>query len=188
MKSPPDIAQGTTPESRFTEMYTEHYAEVLRFVRRRAHPLNVDDVVSDTFTAAWLRRADLPTPVLPWLYRTARNVMLNTDRGGNRQRAVAVRLAGESARASTSGIDELEQRLDLELMFRSLTERDQELLALDVWEQLSARDAAAVLGCTRAAYSMRLTRARRRLATLLRVDDPIPLPHEPLEGSKASAY
>src|ERR1700712_1787951 len=61
------------PAAHFEQVYADHYAEVLRFVTRRAHPLNVDDVVSETFIAAWQRRDVLPTPPLPWLYRTARN-------------------------------------------------------------------------------------------------------------------
>lgn len=44
----------------FTALYDAHYSDVLRFVRRRAHPLVVDDIVGETFLAAWRRRAELP--------------------------------------------------------------------------------------------------------------------------------
>ncbi|WP_327723448.1 sigma factor-like helix-turn-helix DNA-binding protein [Streptomyces europaeiscabiei] len=54
--------------------------------------------------------------------------------------------------------------MDLAAAWQALAPADQEVLSLHVWEQLSAKDAAKVLGCTRAAYAMRLTRAKRRLA------------------------
>jgi RNA polymerase sigma factor (sigma-70 family) len=183
MKSPPDAA--------FTAMYGEHYAEVLRFVRRRAHPLTVDDVVSETFMAAWLRRSSLPSEPLPWLYRTARNVMLNSVRGAGRQQALAVRIASLTAVGADRGtddVDHLERRLDLRSAFAQLHTADQEVLALDVWEDLDSRAASTVIGCTRATYSMRLTRARRRLAALLSAYDAHPLTHESLNGTKAHAY
>jgi DNA-directed RNA polymerase specialized sigma24 family protein len=44
---------------------------------------------------------------------------------------------------------------------------DREVLALVAWEGLDARRAAAVLGCNVGAFTMRLTRARRRLRAVL---------------------
>ena len=178
---PRDVARmKAQPHQRFTELYGEHYLPVLRFVRRRAHPLNVDDIVSETFLAAWIRRDDLPDEPLPWLFATARNVMLNSQRGSTRQRALAVRLGSSpvdvsrvlpgSDRADDS-IAALESRLDCEAAFSTLSPRDQEVLALCAWEDLDASDAAQAIGCSRATYSMRLTRARRRLAKLLAAAD-----------------
>ncbi|MGO4425277.1 sigma factor-like helix-turn-helix DNA-binding protein, partial [Streptomyces sp. MCAF7] len=57
--------------------------------------------------------------------------------------------------------------MELAAAWQSLAPADQEVLALHVWEDLAARDAAKVIGCSRAAYAMRLTRAKRRLAGLL---------------------
>ncbi len=178
------------PDAHFAQLYADHYAEVLRFVTRRAHPLNVDNVVSETFIAAWLRRETLPTPALPWLYRTARNVMLNSARGSGRRQALALRVAahagcgfgGYGGYGGYEGADDvaaLERQLDLRAAFSALSAADQEVLVLHVWEDLDARAAAAVIGCSRATYSMRLTRARRRLAALLR-ETPSPVPASPL--------
>lgn len=52
------------------------------------------------------------------------------------------------------------------------------MLALQIWEGLNGREAAAVLGISRAAYSMRATRARRRLAAAVspETSDPEPSP------------
>jgi RNA polymerase sigma factor (sigma-70 family) len=169
-----------TSAAAFSATYRQTYAEVLRFVRRRAHPLAVDDIVSETFTIAWAKRHALPREPLPWLYNTARNVMLNSARAGERQKAVAVRLAGfaetfdaagvgtgAGASDGSSDIAALERRIDLAAALMTLSDSDQEVLALSAWEDLDARAGAQTLGCSRATYSMRLTRARRRLAALL---------------------
>jgi RNA polymerase sigma-70 factor (ECF subfamily) len=79
-------------EAQFTEVYRAHYADVLRFVHRRAHPMNVDDIVGETFLAAWRRRRELPEDPRPWLFGTARKVMLNAHRGMRRHTALAVRI------------------------------------------------------------------------------------------------
>lgn len=151
----------------FTRMYHEHYTDVLRFVRRRAHPTHVDDVVGETFLTAWRRRRELPEQPRPWLFRTARNVMLNTHRGADRQAALAVRVAEHRPDEAYDAMGDVVARLDMAVAWRQLTPLDQEVLALHVWEDLDARAAATVLGCGRAAYAMRLTRARKRLAALL---------------------
>lgn len=158
-------------EAQFTDVYRAHYEDVLRFVRRRAHPMNVDDIVGETFLAAWRRRRELPDNPRPWLFGTARNLMLNAHRGMRRQSALVVHIqqsdpAGrpEPAVDATAQVD---NRMELVAAWQSLAPADQEVLALHVWEGLAARDAAKVLGCTRAAYAMRLTRAKRRLAGLL---------------------
>jgi RNA polymerase sigma factor (sigma-70 family) len=156
-------------EHEFTVLYREHYDDVLRFVRRRAHEAAVDDVVADTFLTAWRRRADLPRDARPWLFVTARQLLLNEGRGRNRQEALAVKIGTIGERHDDTDV---EARLDLVAAWRSLAPDEQEVLSLTVWENLSQADAATVVGCTRAAFSMRLTRARRRLAELLAVADP----------------
>jgi len=155
-------------EAQFTDVYRAHYEDVLRFVRRRAHPMNVDDIVGETFLTAWRRRRELPEDPRPWLFGTAGKVMLNAGRGMRRHSALAVRVRNASGGgAQDPSVDptaQADSRMDLAAAWQSLSDADQEVLALHVWEQLSAKDAAKVLGCTRAAYAMRLTRARRRLA------------------------
>ena len=153
-------------EDQFTHVYRAHYEDVLRFVRRRAHPMNVDDIVGETFLAAWRRRRELPENPRPWLFGAARNVMLNANRGMRRQSALVVHIQQAAAAGHVPAVDataQVDSRIDLVAAWQSLSPADQEVLALHVWEGLEARDAATVLGCTRAAYAMRLTRAKRRL-------------------------
>ena len=151
----------------FTELYRAHYPAVLRFVRRRAQAADVDDVVSETFMAAWQRQEQMAAAPLPWLYRTARNVMLNTSRAAGRREGLAVRIASMREDEPTDPIIRFEQQHDLAPAWNSLDPLDQEILALQVWEGLNGREAASVLGISRAACAMRATRARRRLAVAL---------------------
>ena len=153
-------------EDEFTDVYRAHYEDVLRFVRRRAHPMNVDDIVGETFLAAWRRRRELPEDPRPWLFGTARNAMLNAHRGQRRQTAVAVRVMENGGDDNYDSLTQAEERMDLVAAWRQLSATDQEVLALHVWEGLPDRDAATVLGCSRAAYTMRLSRSKRRLAKL----------------------
>ncbi|MFI1728764.1 RNA polymerase sigma factor [Streptomyces acidicola] len=155
-------------EAQFTEVYRAHYEDVLRFVRRRAHPMNVDDIVGETFLTAWRRRRELPEDPRPWLFGTARKVMLNAGRGMRRQTALVVHVQQVVETVShdrtVDATAQVDSRMELVAAWKSLPPADQEVLALHVWEGLAAKDAAKVLGCTRAAYAMRLTRAKRRLA------------------------
>jgi RNA polymerase sigma factor (sigma-70 family) len=151
-------------EHAFTALYRQHYDDLLRFVRRRADDASVDDIVAETFLTAWRRRADLPQEVRPWLFRTARHLMMNAKRGADRQDALAVKIGTTAEPTAALTQDEM---IDLQAAWRLLSDSDQEILALGVWEDLPQAQAAAVLGCTRAAYAMRLTRAKRHLADLL---------------------
>jgi DNA-directed RNA polymerase specialized sigma24 family protein len=47
-------------QDEFGTLYEAHFDDVRRFVRRRADPPSVDDVVGETFLIAWRRRRELP--------------------------------------------------------------------------------------------------------------------------------
>jgi RNA polymerase sigma-70 factor, ECF subfamily len=151
----------------FTELYRAHYPAVLRFVRRRAREADVDDVVSETFLTAWRRQEQMAAAPLPWLYRTARNVILNSNRAEGRRAGLAVRIASLREEEPTDPIVRFEQQHDLSRVWGSLDPLDQEVLALQVWEGLNGKETASVLGISRAACAMRATRARRRLVAVL---------------------
>jgi RNA polymerase sigma factor (sigma-70 family) len=147
---------------RFAAIYDANYSDLCAYVRRRAHPDDVDDIVAETFTIAWRRRAHPAADARPWLFRTAANVLRNHARSRRRQLEIAARsYAGPDAMADR------DNDLDLVTAWRSLRRIDQEVLALHAWEQLPDGQAAAVLGCSRATYAMRLSRAKRRLASIL---------------------
>jgi RNA polymerase sigma-70 factor (ECF subfamily) len=153
-------------ESRFRALYADTYADVLRFAQRRVHPSHAEDVVADTFLAAWRRLDTAPKrtgDTRAWLFGIARNCLLNTRRGLGRQNALAVRLA-ELPTTAPAGEDEgVVSRLDLAAAWRALSAAEQETLALTVFDNLNSAQAARVLGITATSYRLRLLRARRAL-------------------------
>jgi len=156
----------------FVSAYKANYVDVLRYVQRRTRPELVEEIVAETFLIAWRRRDVLPDEPRPWLFRTAANVLKSTMRREGRQVDLALR--SYQPEVATSDPD---ASLDLALAWRQLTVKDREVIALHAWEGLSDTEAAEVLGCTRSAYAMRLTRAKRRLVKTLSRSDLTNDPH-----------
>jgi len=168
MPSPGDRAR-VLPDAdrRFESCFRDHYAAVLAFaIRRLPDRATADDAAAETFAIAWRRRELLPDEPLPWLYGIALRVAANQRRSGARRWRLGERLEHEaSSRASTpEPADTLDRRDAFSRAFERLGESEREVLRLVAWDGLDTREAAAVLGCSAAAFRVRLHRARRRLA------------------------
>jgi RNA polymerase sigma-70 factor, ECF subfamily len=155
-------------EARFREVYDAVYVDLLRFVRRRVHPTHAEDVVCDVMLVAWRRLDDLPADVSDaraWLFGVARKTLQNARRREDRHDAVAVRLAELRQLGADAGAhpDLVAHRVDIAAAWPRLSASDQEAIALSVLDELSAPEAAAVLGITAVAFRLRLSRARRSL-------------------------
>lgn len=154
---------------RFRSIFGIAHPDVLRFVLRRSSPDVAEDIVADTFLVAWRRVADLPVDLdgaRAWLFGIARNQLLNAQRTERRREALAVRLAdvvGMRGGATPDAADSVAGRLDVAHAWHRLSDTDQEVLALTVFEQLTSGHAAAVLGISPGAYRVRLSRARAEL-------------------------
>jgi RNA polymerase sigma-70 factor (ECF subfamily) len=151
---------------RFTALYREHHLRVRDFAQRRVGTDLAQEVVAETFLVAWRRLDDIPGVAIPWLYRVALYEIANL----RRRQAKAVRLhdalrqggAGAAREDQVGEVTELAHAVAI--AFGNLKERDQEILRLAAWDQLSSSQGAAVLRCSVSAYRMRLHRARLRLA------------------------
>lgn len=164
-------------EHAFKSLYEAVYPDLLRFVQRRAHPDHAEDVVADAFLVVWRRLDELPRPqddARAWVFAITRNILLNEYRGEQRRRALGVRLAEAATFPSTDADTEgVVSRVALGEAWRLLSAVQQEALALAVFEELRAPQAAAVLGISPVAFRLRLSRARRALRLHL---DHLPLP------------
>jgi len=156
-----------TLEQRFRTVHATTYLDLVRFAERRVPRDDAEDVVSTTFMTAWRRVAEMPEDARPWLFGIARNLIRNTARGTARRRDLDVAVAGTSATSSSDPTVMVGNRLDLVRAWSRLSPRDRETLALVAFDDLSAQQAAVVLGCGRSTFTMRLTRARRRLRDAL---------------------
>ena len=160
-----------------------HLGAVTAYARRRGSR-DAEGIASEVMTVAWRRLADVPVDdPRPWLYATARNLVLAEARRSAPSNA-GVR---EAERASPAHeLQELDQVVGRAL--RSLSRLDQEALLLVAWEDLTPSQAAAALGINAAAFRVRLLRARRRLRAALdnsAAEDrqPAPLAHLDVEGT-----
>jgi RNA polymerase sigma-70 factor, ECF subfamily len=167
----PRTKQGETKnhidEERFESLYRAHYDAVLGYVLRRARAEIADDVVAETFTVAWRRRAVAPDDPLPWLLGIARRVLANEQRGARRRDAFLLRRAPDLVGPATTELTIGRAAKDILQALQRLRPRDRELLLLVAWEGLAPTQAARVLGESPLTCRVRLHRARRRLASVL---------------------
>ena len=153
---------------RFEEMYRAHGGAVRGFAHRRVRAAVADDVVADVFAIAWRRMEEAPADQLSWLLGIARGVLANLRRGEARQNALHERLAATTPIIAEQEPEAFDRDSALMRALRSLNRLDQEVLLLVAWDGLDRAQAAAVLGITGGLFSVRLHRARRRLARALK--------------------
>jgi len=163
---------------RFEAIFRRHFDAVSRYVVRRLGQTVSPDIVSETFLVAWRRLADVPNSALPWLYATARNLVATEIRRQQREVALGRRLAARTEVRSADLGEFIAERLAVTAVIHHLSERDREVLRLVQWEGLTVADAAIVMGCSQAAFKVRLHRARRRLATSMSPPTNEPTPYE----------
>jgi RNA polymerase sigma-70 factor (ECF subfamily) len=155
----------------FERVFNDCYEPVLRYVARRVARDAVQDVVSDTFLIAWRRHGDLRGEPLPWLLGIARRVAATQRRATARRERLSERLRAEHPPAEpAAGLESDDPRLAQALA--CLPDRDREALVLIAWDGLDHRTAAQVMGCTTGSLTVRLHRARRRLARALQDVEP----------------
>ena len=162
---------------RFERLFRESYPLVRAYALRRAAPDAAQDVVADTFLAAWRRLDDVPADALPWLYATARRVLANQRRSAARGAALERRLSG--AAGADARADLGDSVADAELVREALgrlSDRSREALMLVAWEGLDGARAARAARCSKAAFAVRLHRARGQLADELASLEAAPAP------------
>jgi RNA polymerase sigma-70 factor (ECF subfamily) len=181
------LSRAPDREQTFRLLYEAVYPDLLRFVQRRTErPDHAEDVVADSFLVVW-RRFDESPPVhedaRAWIFRIARNILLNTQRGEQRRQALGVRLADAAALPCLDADGDLVMnRVDLGRGWGLLSEVHQEALSLAVFEELTAPQAAAVLNISPVAFRLRLSRARRALRLLIEhLPQPSAMPEPSLE-------
>ena len=160
MSTDPDLFEAT---------FNACWEAVARYAARRVAPEAVQDVVSETFLVAWRRFGELRGEPLPWLLGIARRVASNQRRSCARRMALLERLHGEVPPTGSSELVEGDHQLAAALAL--LRERDREALLLVAWDGLDHHDAAVVMGCSAGAFTVRVHRARHRLARLLEHDE-----------------
>lgn len=170
---------------RFESITGQIYEPLYRYVRRRAQGTDVDDAMSDVLLVIWRRLEDVPEGrALPWAYGIARRVLANQRRQQGRHLRLVEKLKAqpepvpEPDPAETGPDPELTAALD------SLSDSDRELIRLWAWERLEPREIAMVLDLSINAATLRLSRARSKLATELKRQNSTISGHEQVEGTQ----
>jgi RNA polymerase sigma-70 factor, ECF subfamily len=146
-------------ERDFDAVYS-HLGALVNYARRRGSA-DAEALAAEVMTIAWRRLADLPKEdPRPWLYATARNLLL--EEGRKRRRPGVMESDGFTPPPELTQID-----LDLQRALLALSPLDREALLLIAWEDLTPAQAARTIGMSATAFRVRLLRARRRLRALL---------------------
>ncbi|MFB9968037.1 RNA polymerase sigma factor [Sinosporangium siamense] len=161
--------------TRFTRFFDIHYEDVLRYAARRVDEETAHDIAAGSFLIAWRKQRELPADdaeVLPWLYAVARRVLANEHRRERRGSRLAAKLAGFLGAGFLGGETpdpsvDVGATLDLSQALSVLSPKDQEILQLIGWEELTIRQVAVVIGCSPATAAVRAHRARQRLLAIL---------------------
>ena len=166
MKDEELISRSRRDHRAFATLFDRHSDAVFRYafsLTRNAD--TAQDLVQESFITAWKKLADIRLvgdSMLPWLLVACRN------HNANRQRSAAthatVPLHEEEGRAGAD--NRLEHIDDLRAVIRAvelMSETDQRIVALCLFDGRSYKEAAATLGLKPNTVTKRVQRARARL-------------------------
>jgi RNA polymerase sigma factor (sigma-70 family) len=158
----------------FDEVYRCHADSVYRFcVSQVRDPAVAEDITGDVFAAAFAayeRVRPEPTGVGTWLFRIARNAVIDQYRREGRRRSLIARI-GRDRQFPDSVEEDAETRFDLRAIcaaMETLRERDRQLVGLRVAAGLSYADVGAIVGMRESAAKMATHRALERVRAKLR--------------------
>lgn len=158
----------------FRALYERHAPAVVSFLSRRVPPTAVDDLVAETFIAAWKHLGRFRwqrATILPWLLTIARRQLIASLRRRS-STEVAVDAVHFEQEATLGFEDALVDRLDtdgIRSVLKHLTPAQALVIELRYIDDLSVAETASVLsldsGAVRARGHRALKSLRSRLAT-----------------------
>jgi RNA polymerase sigma-70 factor (ECF subfamily) len=179
------IEQSWHESERFAELYDRHARVIHRYVSRRLGEPMADDVVAETFLAAfrWRRRYDLGrASALPWLYGIAANMIGKHRRAETRRLRALARIPDPGPDPNADLIDDRVAAAAVQRQLigalAGLSAGDREVLLLIAWADLSYEETAAALGIPVGTVRSRLNRARRQVREALGGQDPTSMSQE----------
>jgi RNA polymerase sigma factor (sigma-70 family) len=160
---------------RFADLFDRHAPHIHRYLARRAGRQIADDLVAETFLAAFAKRDryDLRYPdARPWLYGIATNLVGQHHRDEVRQyriRQAAMaepEVPGHAARVAADVTARAVRPL-LAQALAALPAGDRDVLLLIAWEQLTYQEVSRALGIPVGTVRSRLHRARSNVREVL---------------------
>ena len=155
-----------------------HQQAVFRFAYLLlGDPDDAEDVAQETFLRAWthLKRFDTARPLRPWLLSIASNLASNWRRAAGRYVSALTRAFRnepvpdtiEEKSAQHLQADELWQAV------QNLSQADQQIVYLRYFLDLPVAETAEVLQIAEGTVKSRLSRALKKLRTIIREDFPV---------------
>lgn len=140
------------------ELYDRHHERIFRYLWSRTHDSgSADDLTGEVFTRMVTNLSDYRSRGVPfkaWLYRIARNLLIDHYRKQERHPAVPLDHAAQLTDESHNPVALVEQQLTLERVQAALEELDpsqREVVILRFLAGLSLKEVAATLDKTVAA-------------------------------------
>lgn len=172
------------PEA-FAAIYDRHAARLHRYVARRLGDGAADDVVADTFLAAFRGRFRYDVRLRdarPWLYGIAANLIGKHRRAEIRMLRAYARTGSDpvltrafvvsQADDVASRVSSAAARRALATALAGLADGDRDVLLMIAWAELSYAEVATALGIPVGTVRSRLHRARTRVRAALGGHDP----------------
>ena len=163
MTAPTRPSAGDTAKQRFRALFARHYPAIFGYAARRVGHDDAPDTTAEVFTVAWRRISSVPSEpeTLQWLHGVARRIVANQQRARRRRDRLDAKVVGLGVTHSPPPTEPV-----LEALHR-LSDDDKEILRLAAWEGLDPADLGSSLGCSPTTATVRLHRARKRLAAAL---------------------
>lgn len=165
------MRRGKRGAETFSELYRRTHVDVLAFLLRRCPtPEDAADCLAETYLVAWQKRDQMPTgtETRPWLFGVARNIMRRGSERHERTAAATRALAAELERTGvTYPAPDHTQPDPVSAAIRDLPPIEQEIITMLIWDELTPREVAAVLGLTPNLVRVRAHRARAKLRAAL---------------------
>ncbi|MET7339168.1 RNA polymerase sigma factor [Nonomuraea sp. NPDC005650] len=158
----------------FAVLFDRHAPQLHRYVTRRLGPSEAEDVVADTFLAAFQRRSDYDggrSDARPWLYGIASNLIGKRRRAETNLYRAYIRSGVHPAEIPggqvENEINTLAVNRPLARALLKLTRADRDVLLLIAWAELSYREVADALAIPLGTVASRLNRARLQIRQTL---------------------
>jgi len=167
-------ASRSQPEE-FAALFDRHAPLIHRYIARRVGIQSADDLVAETFLAAFRRRLRYETSqrdARPWLYGIATHLISQHRREESRQLRIHRAASGELAEPGhgdrvAGDLTASAVRGVLAAALAGLPDRERDVLVLIAWEQLSYDEVATALHIPVGTVRSRLSRGRARVREAL---------------------
>ena len=150
----------------FTEHYRAFLPAISKYFAYRTSTSEVEGLAAEVFSIAWQKRDKAPAGhELPWLFRIAKNVLLNHKRKEQRRFVLPLIVTD----LMTPSADDLAiANLTVKTAWSKLKPTDRMVLALIALDGLTIEEVAQMLYASKNAVTIRYHRAKKNFSEILK--------------------